>query len=82
MATKLQICNWILFAFQLLSNRRNRFLDCIEMHFATFLSGGFTTMAVINPLERDLAKCTFVDWSALSIYFIFPVSFPVDLLLP
>ena len=32
-----------------------------EVHFATFLSGGFTTMAVINPPERKLAKCTSVD---------------------
>ena len=25
--------------------------------FCSFLSGGFTTMAVINPLERKLVKC-------------------------
>ena len=30
------------------------------MHFASFLSGGFTTMAVINPPERKLAKRTSV----------------------
>ena len=30
------------------------------MHFASFLSGGFTTMAVINPPEKKLAKCTSV----------------------
>jgi hypothetical protein len=29
--------------------------------FASFLSGGFTTMAVINPLERKLAKRTSVQ---------------------
>ena len=29
---------------------------CTEVHSASFLSGGFTTMAVINPLERKLAK--------------------------
>jgi hypothetical protein len=31
-----------------------------EVRFASFLSGGFTTMAVINPPERKLAKCTSV----------------------
>ena len=36
------------------------FGQCTEVHFASFLSGGFTTMAVINPLERKLAKCTSV----------------------
>ena len=30
--------------------------DCTEVHFASFLSGGFTTMAVVK--ERKLAKCT------------------------
>ena len=29
---------------------------CTEVRFASFLSGGFTTMAVINPPERKLAK--------------------------
>ena len=31
------------------------------MRFANFLSGGFTTMEVINPLERKLAKRTYVQ---------------------
>ena len=31
-----------------------------EVCFASFLSGGFTPMAVINPQERKLAKCIFV----------------------
>ena len=31
-------------------------IQCTEMRFASFFSGGFTTMAVINPLERKLAK--------------------------
>ena len=31
-----------------------------EMHFASFLSGGFTTMAVINTPERKLDKHTSV----------------------
>jgi hypothetical protein len=37
-------------------------LDWTEVRFATFLSGRFTTMAVINPPERKLAKPTHVDW--------------------
>ena len=32
------------------------------MHFASFLSGGFTTMAVINPTEKKLANPTSVRW--------------------
>ena len=33
-----------------------------EVHFASFLSGGFTTMAVINPPEKNLANRTSVQW--------------------
>ena len=29
---------------------------CTEVHFSSFLYGGFTTMSVINPPERKLAK--------------------------
>ena len=32
------------------------FNHCTEVRFASFLSGGFTTMAIINPLERKLTK--------------------------
>ena len=31
-------------------------VQCTEVRFACFLSVGFTTMAVINPRERKLAK--------------------------
>ena len=31
-----------------------------KMCFANFLSGGFITALVVNPLERKLAKCIFV----------------------
>ena len=34
------------------------------MRFASFLSGGFTTMAVMNPPEKKLAKRTSVRWFA------------------
>ena len=37
-------------------------LHCTAMHFASFLSGGFATMAVINPSERKLAKHISVHW--------------------
>ena len=35
--------------------------QCIEVRFDSFLSGGFTTMAVLNPPERKLAKRTSVQ---------------------
>ena len=38
------------------------FYQCTQVRFASFLSGGFTTMAVINPPERKLAKRTSVQW--------------------
>ena len=38
------------------------------MRFASFLSGGFTTMAVINPPEMQLAKRTSVQWGASNVY--------------
>ena len=31
-------------------------LHCTEVHFASFLSGGFITAIVVNPPERKLAK--------------------------
>ena len=33
---------------------------CTDVRFGSFLSGGFTIMAVINPSERKLAKRTSV----------------------
>ena len=38
------------------------FNQCTEVRFASFLSGGFTTMAVINPPEKKLANHTSVHW--------------------
>ena len=35
------------------------------MCFASFLSGGFTTMVAINPLERKQAKRTSVQRSTM-----------------
>ena len=39
-------------------------LHCTEVRFASFLSGGFTTLAVINPPEMKLAKRTSVKSEA------------------
>ena len=49
-------------------------LQCTEVRFASFLSGGFTTMAVMNPTERKLAKRTSLQWDEIisdraSMYF-------------
>ena len=35
---------------------------CTEVRFASFLSSGFTTMAVMNPPEKKLEKHTSVQW--------------------
>ena len=40
-----------------------KFPHCTEVRFASFLSSGFTTMVVINPPEKKLAKRTSVHWS-------------------
>ena len=40
---------------------------CTEMRFASFLSGGFTTMAVINPPERKLERRTSVHCTIIGI---------------
>jgi hypothetical protein len=32
------------------------------MRFVNFLSGGFITAIVVNPLERKWEKCTSVQW--------------------
>ena len=37
-------------------------VKCTEVRFASFLSGGITTKAVINQPERKLAKRTSVKW--------------------
>ena len=36
-------------------------VQCTEVRFASFLSGGFTTMAVINPPDWKVANRTFVQ---------------------
>ena len=53
-----------------ISTRRHTlktFVQCTEMRFASFFSGGFITAIVVNPPERKLAKRTSVYWCYLSI---------------
>ena len=35
-------------------------MHCTEVRFASFLSSGFTTKAVMNPPEKKVEKCTSV----------------------
>ena len=41
--------------------------QCTKVHFASLLSGGFTTMAVMNSMEKRLANCTSVQCGTISI---------------
>jgi hypothetical protein len=36
-------------------------MECTEVRFGSFLSGGFITAIVLTPPERKLAKCTYVE---------------------
>ena len=57
------ICFWLTFSTGVLEQGSPA---CpTEVRFASFLSGGFTTMAVINPPERKLVKRTSVDCGGL-----------------
>jgi hypothetical protein len=64
----LQIKDWSLTTISekslmpnLLSDIANgKFGHATYVRFASFLSGGFTTMAIIKPPETKLAKCTSV----------------------
>ena len=40
-------------------------VQCTEVRFASFLSGRFTTMAVINPPDWKLTNRTSVQWLRL-----------------
>ena len=48
-------------------NLRVIFDQCTKVRFVSFLSGEFTTMAVISPPERKLAKHTSVQWPRLHL---------------
>ena len=53
------------------SKSNSIFDQCTEVRFASFLSCDFTTMAVIDPPERKLAKRTSVHWSKVFIIVLF-----------
>ena len=40
-------------------------LQCTEVHFVSFFSGGFINAIVVNPPERKLAKRTSVQWGEI-----------------
>ena len=58
---KYEPCLWLDQPYGLCCTLTNE-TQCTEMRFDSFLSGRFTTMAVINPTERKLAKRTSVQW--------------------
>ena len=40
-------------------------MDCTEVRFVSFLSGGFIIAIVVSSLEIKVAKRTSVDWRVL-----------------
>ena len=57
------------------------FNQCTEVRFASFLSGGFTTMALMNPLDKRTSvhwlKLQHSDWRAnLVKNFFLQINFP------
>ena len=57
----------------------NKGRQCTEVGFASFLSGGFTTMTVMNPPEKNLEKCILVQCIVVQLiecnYVFFTVGF-------
>ena len=47
----------------------SNFGHCTEVHFASFLSGGFITAIVVNPPERKLTKRTSVHCTTAHLKF-------------
>ena len=41
--------------------------QCTEVRFASFLSGGFTTISIMNPPKKKLKKRTSVQCSAFGL---------------
>ena len=41
---------------------KNRSSNCTEVRFASFFSGEFTTMVVMNSPEKKLEKRTSLNW--------------------
>ena len=43
----------------------NCIIECREVRFASFFSGGFISAIEVNPPERKLLKHTSVEWVTL-----------------
>ena len=48
-------------------NNAEKFLQCTEVRFVSFFSGGFNTAIVVNPPEKKLAKRTSVQCLSLKL---------------
>ena len=48
-----KLCSYLFAIFAARLRGNSFFIQCTEVRFASFLSGGFTTMALLNPLERN-----------------------------
>ena len=59
-------------------NLNSIFYQCTQVRFASFVSGEFITVIVVNPQERKLAKRTSVHWS--KFYFCFNSQLEVQIL--
>ena len=53
-------------------------VEYTDVRFVSFLSVGFTTMAVINPSDSKLAKCTYVHYAIK--YHLYALSFRIKVL--
>ena len=47
--------------------KKNILPQCTEVRFASLLSGGFTSMAIINPPEKKLANRTSVHGCSIGL---------------
>jgi hypothetical protein len=63
-------------------SRYTKYMQCTEVRFTSFLSGGFTTMTVILPPVRKLAKCTSVQWFSVHDKLLFCVFVPTKTHIP
>ena len=60
---RLMLCTTVHFTlYRIMSGGKHRLMDtlflnhCTEVRYASFLSGGFINVIVVNPPERRLAK--------------------------
>ena len=52
-------------------------VQCTEVGFASFLSGGFITAIVVNPPERKLVKRTSGQYCSM-LYILLPKAIPLS----